>query len=229
MNIIRLFPESQSTSLFELRRVAEVIQNGGVVIIPTDTVYGMACDATNEDAVARVFEYKQRLTTKPLSIFIQSLEHARSYAQFDPVAECFLNKAWPGHTTVILNKKNYPSGGQETLPPLADNLAAGKNTIGFRNVDFPFIKDLFDDIKVPLVATSANISGRAAENTLGAAVRQFSKEVEFDLLIDGGTLKKRDASTIIDISKVARPYIVRGTEQDGQQLLSILRDCRKGE
>ena len=229
MNIIRLFPESQSTSLFELKRVAEVIRGGGIVIIPTDTVYGMACDATNEEAVARVFKYKQRVATKPLSIFVSSLDHARSYAQFDPAGECFLEKVWPGPVTAVLNKKNYPSGGQETLPPIADNLAAGKNTIGFRNVDYQFIKDLFGNLRIPLVATSANISGRPAENTLGAAVRQFSKDVKFDLLIDGGTLPKSDTSTIIDISKIARPYIIRGSEKDGQRLLSVVRDCRKKE
>lgn len=136
----------------EIKSAIEVLRAGGVLIYPTDTIWGIGCDATNESAVARVFDMKQRSESKSLIILVDSLAMLKQYVpEFPAIINVFLQKA-ERPTTVIYNK---PRG-------LAPNVVAQDDTVAIRMVKHEFCEQLIHQFGKPLVSTSANISGHPA-------------------------------------------------------------------
>ncbi len=133
----------------EIKSAIEVLRSGGVLIYPTDTIWGIGCDATNEGAVARVFDMKQRSESKSLIILVDSLAMLKQYVpEFPEIIHSFLQKA-ERPTTVIYNN---PRG-------LAPNVVAQDDTVAIRMVKHEFCEKLIHEFGKPLVSTSANISG----------------------------------------------------------------------
>ncbi|MCX6737382.1 MAG: L-threonylcarbamoyladenylate synthase [Candidatus Parcubacteria bacterium] len=178
---------------------AQTLKGGGVIIAPTDTVYGMIADATNESAITKLFEIKNRPTNKSLPIFVQSIEVAKTWAIISPEQELYLKKNWPGKVTVILerNKDTTIFGVEE-------------KTVALRIPSYSFINLLLKAVKLPLSGTSANISGKPASTKIDEILQQFADEkILPDLIISAGDLPESQPSIIVDLTqaeiKVIRP------------------------
>ena len=184
-----------------VERAVESLQRGQVVCCPTDTVYGLLADATNERAVQKVFDIKKRNKKKAISIFINDVEMAKKYALMDKEMEKFLNEIWPGKITVALKRKNK-SG-------LAKNVFANKKTIGLRIPNYKLISQIVEKFGKPLTGTSANISGRPSTVKIDEIYRYFEdEELRPDLILNGGNLAWSNPSTVVDFSN-DKPKIIR--------------------
>ena len=160
-----------------IKEIITALKNGAVLVCPTDTVYGLACDALNEKAVEKIYKIKKRPKNKPLSVFVKDLKMAKEIAEIGEKQEKILKKYWPGKFTFVLNKKNK------------------KGTIALRIPKYKFLNDLLKKINNPLAQTSANISGQLPLIKISDIISQFGK---LDILaIDAGDLKKSKPSKII--------------------------------
>ena len=147
-----------------IKITVEAIKEGKAIICPTDTVYGLLCDATNRKAVGEIFKIKKRPKGKPISIFVKNIKMAKKIAKINKNQEKFLKKVWPGAVTAVLKPK-------KTLP---ENIFQGKNTIGVRVPNYKLIIELINKIHRPLAETSANISGKPASTKIKEILRQFT-------------------------------------------------------
>ena len=173
----------------EIGQALRLLQDGGVVAIPTDTLYGLAADALNPVAIEKVFAIKERPEGLALPVLLADPEQLHQVAddvpgQLRAVAEAF----WPGAMTLIIKRK--PS-----LPP---RLTAGNPTVAVRVPDHPVPRELARGLGRPITGTSANISGAADPKTLGELRTQVGDRV--DLLVASGPVPAGSASTIVDLS-----------------------------
>ena len=212
MKILKVNPENLRESEEAIVEAAKVMLAGGTVVFPTDTVYGLGCDATNEYAVKRIFKIKERKETNPLAVIVRDIEMVKKVAFVDRRLEKALNMVWPGAITVILWKKYK-------LPEI---LTAKEQTIGLRIPDYKLTQFLAENMGRPFVATSANISGQQATNKISEVLNYFEKSlVKPDLILDAGDLKCSEPSTVLDLS-VEKPKITRIGPVDKKKLLEIL-------
>lgn len=166
----------------------EVIKRGDVVAIPTETVYGLAADATKGEAVARIFEVKGRPRFNPLIVHVGSLDMAREIAVFDETSERLAQKYWPGPLTLVL-----PLREDHRVHPL---VTAGLETVAVR-MPMGFGQLLINALGRPLAAPSANSSGRISPTSAQAVEDDLGAKVE--LVADGGRTKVGVESTIIKV------------------------------
>ncbi len=212
MNIIKVEPENLRASQYGLEKAAQAILRGGVVVVPTDTVYGLAADATNEQAVRRVFKIKKRAETKPVPVIIRDIETVKKLAFVDKRLEKILSRIWPAAVTIILEKKfNLP-----------EVVTAGTRTIGLRLPDYKLLNYLMEMVGRPLTATSANISDQPPSNKIEEIVANFRKEFyRPELILDAGELKFCEPSTVLDLS-TDKPKIIRIGPVSPKKLMEIL-------
>lgn len=164
------------------------IREGKIIILPTDTVYGILCDATNKKATDKVFKIKKRNRQKFFPVFVKDIRMAKKFAKINKNQASFLKKAWPGRITVILEKKPSKIFGVD------------KTKIAIRVSDNNLIKELLKRFKKPLVQTSANLSGKPTPKTAKKISQEFkNKKEKPDLIIDGGILKTKQ-SMLIDLT-----------------------------
>ncbi len=165
-----------------------------IVIYPTDTVYGIGCDATNETLVDKIFQIKKRHESKPMSVIAPSFEWIWENFIVDKKIKEIVRRYLPGPYTIILKKKKRP---------FLEKVTAHRESAGIRIPAHP-IYELIKLASVPFVTTSANISGRKHAST----VEEIDKEVKekADLIIDGGKLRGK-ASTLIDLT-FGKPSII---------------------
>lgn len=176
-----------------LKEIIDLLKQGKVIVCPSDTVYGLICDARNEKAVKRLFEIKERPREKAIAIFIKDIKAAKKLAQIDKKQEAFLEKVWPGKTTIILKKREDCN-----LPKI---LFAGTKVIGLRISDCKFLIDLLEKLNFPLAETSANISSQPASTKIKEVLAQFQgKKNQPDLVLDFGNLPASLPSTVIDLT-----------------------------
>jgi L-threonylcarbamoyladenylate synthase len=170
---------------------ANAIKKGGVLIAPTDTVYGLLADATNEKAIKKIYAAKNRPQNKPLPIFAKNMAMAKKLAKISQKQQTFLEIKWPGKFTAIF-KKN----------PAAKIFGAGDDSIALRIPRYPFINSLLETLNTPLCGTSANLSGQAASTEIDRVLAQFAKQgILPDIAINAGDLPASNPSTIVDMSK----------------------------
>lgn len=182
-----------------IEKIAGLILKGKVLVLPTDTVYGLICDATNQKAVKKLLRVKKRLGKKPIPIFVRDIKAAKELAEISKNQERFLKKVWPGKVTVVLKRKN-------NLPQI---LFGNKKTIGLRIPNYKLINQLLLIINRPLAETSSNISGLPASIRIKDIIKQFQdKKFQPDLILDAGNLKPSKPSQVIDLTG-AKPKILR--------------------
>jgi L-threonylcarbamoyladenylate synthase len=175
-----------------LKKAIEILKSGGVVIFPTETVYGIGALADKEEAIKRIFKIKNRPEDKPLQILIANLEQAKDLAQeIKGKSEELAKKYWPGPLTLVLKKKSSVS----------DLITASKETVGLRMPAQDWLLKLISKVG-PLAASSANLSGETDPSSA------LEVTIEADLLLDGGKCKLGQASTVVDVS-VDPPLILR--------------------
>lgn len=193
---------------------AEILEAGGTIVYPTDTLYGLGANSFNKDAVLKVFKIKKQNRNKPISVIVKDMEMAKKIACIDSKVEKFLNRIWPGPITVILKKKDI-------IPYI---LTGNGETIGIRIPKSDFISKLAESLDFPITATSANISG---ENNLldsNEIIEKFSNcEFSPDLFIDYGEIKNFTASTIVDLSS-GTPKILREGIVGKRKIQEVFRE-----
>jgi len=213
MRVLKVNPENLRDSEEAIVETAKTMLAGGMVVFPTDTVYGLGCDATSESAIRKVFKAKKREGKKPLSIIVRDLAMAKKVAFVDHKLERALNLIWPGPITVILWRRHK----------LPDILTAGQETIGLRIPDYKLTYLLSENMGRPFVATSANITNEPATTKIVQVLDYFEKNYSKpDLVLDAGDLKFSEASTVIDLT-TSKPKIVRIGPVSPKKLMEILR------
>ena len=192
---MKIAPES-------IEQAANVILRGGLVAMPTETVYGLAADATRDASVRRVYEVKGRPSTNPLIVHVCSIEMARSCVAADwPVrAQRLAESFWPGPLTLVLRRG-------EQISALA---TAGGETVAIRMPGHPVALALIEEAGVPLVAPSANRSGEVSPTTADHVRESFdAHEV---VVLDGGACREGIESTVVSVvhepASILRPGVI---------------------
>jgi len=179
-------------SKLNINDIVAALENGAVLVLPTDTVYGLVCDATNEKAVEKIFKIKKRDKSKTLLVFVNNIERAEEIANINEDQDKFLSENWPGQVTAVLNAKGC------FLSPLVYK----NDTIGIRVPDYKLLNVIIDKFEKPLAQTSANISDQPFPVNINDVIKVFEdSEVKPDLLIDAGDLPKNKPSVIMDLTK----------------------------
>jgi L-threonylcarbamoyladenylate synthase len=171
-----------------LRRAAEVIRNGGLVVYPTETLYGIGSDALNKGAVRKVLLSKKRRRDKAPLVIVDSPQMLlRVVERVGKSAQLLMNTFWPGPLTLVFNAS--------ALVP--DEVTQGRGTIGVRIPSSTFCLKLLAETGVPLTSTSANLSGEPPGRTIEEIQRQLPG---VDLFLDAGELPPSLPSTVVDVS-----------------------------
>lgn len=197
-----------------LETLAQALQNGGVAVFPTETVYGIGALAreNNSTAVARVYDIKQRPTSMPLPVLVQGADWLERFAPRAPqYARALARAFWPGALTLIVEV-------DESVAAFADTSADG--TIGLRSPNHPFILALLERLDAPLYATSANSHGMPSPASFDALEQRVLDAV--DIAVDGGACQDGQASTVVSCLG-AEPEIVR----EGSITRAMIEDAIK--
>lgn len=173
-----------------IKLAAQIICDGGLVIFPSDTVYGLLADARNPKAIDKLLEFKTRPTGKAISVFVSDKKMATKYVYLNPNALNIVKNLLPGPFTVICRSKHQTDV----------RLEAENGTLGFRIPAFPLINQLTTQLAFPITATSANVSGTPYHYSVDSLVKILSKKKlnTIDLIIDAGELPHNLPSTVID-------------------------------
>ena len=176
---------------------AETILGGGVVALPTESFYGLAVDATNAQAVEKIFAIKKRGPDLPILILISSIGELTEYViEVPPAAKELGKRFWPGGLTMIF----------ESAPILPLSLTGGTGKIGIRISSHPLAHAIAQPLSGPVTGTSANISGTPPCTTADQVLECLGTEV--DIVLDGGPTQGKNPSTVLDVT-VDPPLIVR--------------------
>jgi len=177
----------------KIEDAAQIIRVGGLVAVPTETVYGLAGNGLNEKAVSEIYEVKGRPTVKPLSLMVPDESAMELYCEdVPPQAHALAKRFWPGPLTIVLKAK----------PEIPSIVLAGGTTVGLRCPDHPLTLSLLKSCGLPLAAPSANPSGEPSPKTAEQVLGYFDGRI--DAVIDGGPCGLGRESTLIDMSRT--PY-----------------------
>ena len=176
--IVKIDPLSPEESL--LYEAADIVKAGGLVIIPTETVYGIAANMLNSKAIQRLYKIKDRQPSKPFSLHIDNREKVRDYTQDIPICGYkLIDKFWPGPLTLVFKSKD-------------------ENTIGIRLPDHKIAYEVISRAQVPIVCPSANLAGRPSPTNFEEAISDLEGLV--DLGIDAGATRLGIESTVVDLT-----------------------------
>lgn len=175
----------------ELQRCINILKAGGLIVAPSDTVYGLVCDATNEAAVKKLIQVKNRPPGKPISVFSDGFRMMDKLVETTNHKE-LLKRLLPGPFTVILPSRHV----------VCSLLESERKTLGVRFTTFSWIQELVRMYGKPLTATSANISGRPPHYESNGFMQELSSEKKnlIDYVVDRGKLPRNKPSTIVDLS-----------------------------
>ena len=194
MNTIVFHPESDPNAV---RDAAAILRRGGLLGIPTETVYGLGADALNEDAVSRIFLAKGRPQDNPLIIHVPDASWLESYCRdVPPAAYQLAERFWPGPLTMILPRRD--------IVPL--QTTGGLETVGVRCPNHPVTLAIIEAAGVPIAAPSGNTSGRPSPTTAAHMIEDMDGKI--DGIVDGGPCTVGVESTIIDLT-VTPPRLLR--------------------
>ena len=168
-----------------IKRTSQIIEKGGIVVFPTDTVYGIGCNPYNPNSVKKIYEIKSRTEIKSLPVLAYSLEIVKEITLIDKFTEKIIKKYWPGPLTLILTL---------TDQKLKKSLKL-QNKIAVRIPDSKCTLKLLEKCKL-LVGTSANISGNSSHTNPDECIKNIKN---YDVFLNGGTITSKGESTIIEI------------------------------
>ena len=190
MKIITL---NKSNRLVIVKQAVDVLKQGGTVVYPTETAYGLGADFLNPEAIKKIYRIKGRNFKKLLSVIVADLKMAQKSVKFNKIALNLAKKYWPGALTLILNSKF-------SIPSKFKN--SDYKTLALRVSADKLAGAIAKKLKNPLTATSANLSGKGELYSATAVIKEFkNKKFQPDLIIDAGKLAKAKPSTIVKISK----------------------------
>ena len=184
VKIFEVKPNAPSAGV--IAEAASAIRAGGLVVYPTETVYGLGADAFSSKAVTKIFKIKGRESKKPIPLAVNSIDMARQVAELTPAAEVLFKKFLPGPLMIIVRAR----------PNVSKLITAGTGKVGIRVPDHPVALKLIDFVGGPITSTSANLSGKPAPRTVREALEQLGGKV--DVALDAGKCKLGVPSTIVD-------------------------------
>ena len=164
---------------------ATTIKNGGLVVFPTDTVYGLGCDPRNVKAIEAIFRIKKRNESKQLPILVYSKDEVSKIAVFDDISNKIADKFWPGQLTLVLKLKDNEIKSAMNM----------NDKVAVRVPNHPCVLALLKECKL-IVGTSANFSGHPAFSDSKKVQENFSG---YDIFLDGGTISNSTSSTIVEV------------------------------
>jgi L-threonylcarbamoyladenylate synthase len=180
-----------------VKRAAAVLRAGGLVAFPTETVYGLGADATNAEAVAKIFAAKGRPATNPLIVHVADIETAKRYAaKWSDAAQTLAAVWWPGPLAIVVPK----------TPEIVDAATAGRPTVALRVPDHPLALQLLQEFGGPIAAPSANKSNHVSPTTAAHVREELGDSV--DVILDGGPCAVGIESTVVDLTR-GTPVILR--------------------
>lgn len=185
----------------DLQQALKVLREGGVILYPTDTVWGIGCDATNADAVARVYEIKKRVDSKAMLVLLDGAGKLQGYVDKVPETAWLLLEASEGQRPMTII---YPKAKN-----LAPNLLAEDGSVGIRITSEPFTKALCEQLRHPIVSTSANISGEPAAKTFKEISQELLETVDYVCQFRRNDTTTYKPSSIIKIDEKERITIIR--------------------
>ena len=208
MNTLMLSSDNE-----DIGKAAEIIKRGGIVAIPTETVYGLAADALNGDAVRKIFKAKGRPMDNPLIVHISDISQIYSLVrEFPRKAEILAEKFWPGPLTIILPKSDI----------IPDEVSAGLDTVAIRFPSHKTAQKLIS-LSSPLAAPSANLSGSPSPTTLRHVYEDMNGRA--DAIIDGGDCEVGVESTVITLASDI-PTLLRPGGITAEQLRSTIGEIK---
>lgn len=203
-------PRILSSSPADIARGLDVLRGGGLIGLPTETVYGLAADASNAEAVARIYAAKGRPSFNPLIAHVSDLDMAQREGDFSPQALLLAEAFWPGPLTLVVT---VASSGT-----VCDLARAGLDSIALRIPGHPISSSLIEAFGGPLVAPSANPSGKISPTSLAHVLQDMGDKLDF--IFDGGTCEAGIESTIID-ARGDRPALLRPGSLDPAAIETI--------
>jgi L-threonylcarbamoyladenylate synthase len=178
-------------------RCREVVHAGGIIVYPTDTLYGLGADPKNPDAVRKLFTIKGRQAGQPILLLIKDANEVLDWAaDITPRAEGLMKKFWPGPLTLVFKAR------REVMA----QLTGGAGTIGLRVPGNALTRQLLASLGIALTGTSANIAGKPGPRTAQEAAEAIGEMV--DMVLDGGRTEGGDPSTVVDVS-ADEPMVIR--------------------
>lgn len=193
--VITIHPVNPEQRL--IRRAVDILRSGGVLIYPTDTVYGMGCSAENKNAIERIYLIKHQRQDKPFSFVCSDLKHISEYAHVSNQAFKVMKHLIPGPYTFIL-----PATRMKSLPKI---LVSRRKTVGIRVPDSRITLALVKELGHPILSTSVTAENGDLVNNPESIIERFNNQVE--LIIDGGALTS-NPSSVIDLTD-EEPRVVR--------------------
>lgn len=196
----------------EIDKAVSILRKGGLVAFPTETVYGLGADASNPEALRKIFAAKQRPVDHPLIVHLADVRRLLSWAsEMSEEAVLLAQAFWPGPLTMIFKK----------APSVSDLLTGGQDTIGLRIPDHPVAYALLSAFGSGIAAPSANRFGRISPTTAAAVQEELGDSV--DLILKGGQCEVGVESTIVDVSGEEYPVILRPGMITAKQIEDVLQ------
>lgn len=182
----------------EINKAFDVIKRGGIIVYPTDTIWGIGCDATNYDAIQRIYELKHRTKLKSMVSLVSDFKMLNQYIEDIPEVAYDILKYAQKPTTIIYDRPLH----------IAENLIAEDNTLAFRVVREGFANKLVKKLRKPIVSTSANISGKASPKSFQEINKEILKGVDYVVNLPHLS-KGSKASAIIKLSNDGLVKVIR--------------------
>jgi len=178
---------------FVIETTNDILKNKGIVVLPTDTVYGIMTSVFNFDGQKQIYKLKNRAQKKPLILMSDKIETLKKFVVFPKDIDKIVMEFWPGQLTLIL-----------PTTELGKMSIGGRDNLGVRIPNCKILLDIMAKYDVPLMTTSANISGKDSAKTAETAIEYFNNKI--DLIVDAGKCEFSFESTVIDMVKF--PYVV---------------------
>ncbi len=183
----------------EIKNALKIIEKGGTILYPTDTIWGIGCDATNRKAVDKIYAIKNRIESKSMIILLAEYEQLKNYVtDVPPIAKDLIQSIDKPLTIIYNGAKN-----------LAKNLIAADGTIAIRIVKHDFCKALIQEMGKPLVSTSANLSGAPSPHFYANIQEYIKNKVDYIVRLEQNIKTINKASTIIKLEKSGRYVVIR--------------------
>ena len=181
----------------KIHKAVEVMKEGGIILYPTDTIWGIGCDATNEEAIEKIYKLKQRIETKSMLVLVENERMIQNIVEVSSLAWDLIDLSENPLTIIYDDPKN-----------VAKNIIADDNTLGIRMIEPIFLKQLIGKLKHPIVSTSANVSGSASPKNFNEISNNIKNGVDYilDINIDSNSSK---SSSIIKLTKDSKVTIIR--------------------
>ena len=197
-----------------IQQAYEILSNGELLAIPSETVYGLGADATSDSAISKIYKLKKRPHINPLILHVSNIKMVEQFAETNPLFYLLSNYFWPGPLTMILNQKKNNN--------ISELATSNLSSVAVRLPDNKIFQNIIEKFNNPIAAPSANISGHISPTNPYHVYEDFGEEIK--LIIDGGQSEKGVESTVIDIR--SNDIIILRHGPITQKMLENRVDCK---